>query len=233
MDGNTIHLMNGTFCNDCYAVIAKQGNVILGLKPLGFQDAPHPALKGRTYMAARLRIAHAPENFGKDDDGPGSVVNMADAKHYDLGDVFTDIPWMKKDDDGVPRYSTIWGSYLKGSLATDPKALLEKIETEDVIYRMAEQAVALVQDSAVVRVGTLAEWLHSMLDPALSQLKAQLEAVDKVHEQVEDLGEDFGFEQQKILSIHQEAADQAVGLQVGSDDDLPDEDNEEGHTAPN
>ena len=192
--------LDGTASTGAYLIVALRGDVALGIRPLGMVDGAAMSVPGKTYLHARLRSARAPVGMAAQyaDDG-SQVVKLADQK-LGFDEAWPELDFAKLDDS---RASTIIGVFLRGSLKTEPEVVLQRLEEQDFLLKMAEYVAERAgHDNLVLRPMAIAAWLHEQLDPGIAKLKAQVAASAEFAQHVEDNVELFGFQSALLAKLY-------------------------------
>lgn len=196
MNNPIAKFIDGTASQQSYIVVARKGNVVLGLKPLGLQDGQMTGVPGKTYMFARVRSASAGDLFDELDAETGHK-----PQNYDFSEAWPTIKFNKKNSE---RASAIYGAYLDGSLASEPHKVLEQLENGGLIEKMADAVIQMAgEENIVVRYGTLIGWLHEQLDPLIEKYKHQLKVTGEFQQHIDETKGEFGFHQETLKEMLQ------------------------------
>jgi hypothetical protein len=193
--------LDGTASTNAYLIFALRGDVALGIKPLGLIDGAPMNAPGKSYLHARLRSARAPVGLAAQygSDGEHNVVKLTDQK-LGFDEAWPELDFAKLDDS---RASTVIGVFLRGSLNSDPETVLQRLEEQDFLLRMAEYVAERAgHDNLILRPMAVAAWLHEQLDPGMAQLKAQIAASAEFAQHVEDNVELFGFQSALLAKMY-------------------------------
>jgi hypothetical protein len=210
--------LDGTASTGAYLIVALRGDVALGIRPLGMVDGASMSAPGKSYLHARLRSARAPVGMAAQyaDDGGHDVVKLGDQK-LGFDEAWPELDFAKLDDS---RASTIIGVFLRGSLKTEPEVVLQRLEEQDFLLRMADYVAERAgHDNLILRPMAIAAWLHEQLDPGMAKLKAQVAAAAEFAQHVEDNVEMFGFQSALLAKLYKKH----MPTDAPGADDEPDE----------
>lgn len=215
--------LDGTSSSKSYLIIARRGDIALGIRPLGIGDGGGMGVPGKSYLHARLRSTKAPVGMAAQyaSDGAQKVVKLGDQK-LGFDEAWPELEFAKQDKE---RASTIVGVFLRGSLRHEPATVIARLEEEDFLLKMAMYVAERVgPENMIMRPIAIAAWLHEQLDPMLGKIKGQIAASAEFAQHVEEHVEVFGFQAallNKLYSKHQPASHDPDDQ--GDDPDDPDE----------
>ena len=213
--------LDGSSSSKSYLVIALRGDIALGIRPLGLSDGSGMGAPGKSYLHARLRSCKAPTGMAAQyaSDGEENVVKLGDQK-LGFDEAWPNIDFTKRDDQ---RASTIVGVFLRGSVHHDAMKLVQRLEEEDFLLKMATYIAERVgPENMIMRPIAIAAWLHERLDPMVSHLKSQAAASGEFAQHVEEHLEVFGFQAallNKLYSKHHPASHDPDDQDDGDPDD--------------
>lgn len=169
-----LRFLDGSSSTESYLIIALRGDVALGIRPLGMDDGSTMGGPGNSYLHARLRSAKAPIGMAAQyaADSDHNVVKLFDQK-LSLQEAWPNI-WFDKV--GEDRCSTIFGAHLPGSITTEPELVLQQIEEEDFLGKMARFVVETAGvENMILRPTAIAAWLQEEFDPMFKEIKLDFE----------------------------------------------------------
>lgn len=180
-------MMNGSSSIASYAVVARNGNVGLGLKPEAIVSGSRvggPA--NTTYIAATIRSADVTQLFKEKDAEIGKVVQMP--KKMSLAEAWPSVKWKKQD---ASRCSTTIGVFLDVDLRKEPEKVLKEFDSRKVVNDMADYVLGLVPEGAkkLLRKQELSAWIYEQYVP---NLKKVAQAAEAYKQAVEDNSKNIG-----------------------------------------
>jgi hypothetical protein len=185
----TLKYIDGTASTKSYAVFARRGGVVLALKPCGVMDGRYVGADGYAWLHAKLRSVLAGDLFAEED--AASKVSALPLK-LGLAEAWPGIVFDRIDS---KRASTVVGTFIRGSLASEPLALLERLEQGRFIEAMARFLANRVgHDHLVVPEKALAAWLEPQFASGLAMFKALALAQSEFTAQVKAHEETFSFQ---------------------------------------
>ena len=217
--GNAYNLrfMDGTKSHKGYAVVARRGNVFLGIKLSGLLDGSRLGLPGKTYLSVRVRSAWD-QGLAEQLDGEGSkkVVSLFE-QQIEIDQAWPKFTFEKVDS---KRASLIVGLFIGASLNDDPAAVINRIEQGDLGRKLVDYVIQQAgPEHCIARPKMVAAWLLDELNPVLDGLEksivvqkaaqaTQKEFAAAIEDQLEVAGA-YGLQLNAIFNKHKQA--QAVG----------------------
>ena len=199
-------LMPGSQTGPSYLLIARRGDVALGIKMLGVLSDPI-GQKGRSYMACRLRSAP----YGGDlehAEQQDTVVSMAD---HGLT-LTTAWPDIKFDKVSAQRASALLGFFVRGDPEQDPVATITAVLDGDGIASLVDLVVKRAGlEHMVLRRQAIIEWAKGEIVPVLLRTRAKAEAAAKFSAQAEQTIGIAGFQAAQLHALY-------ASTQAGADD---------------
>lgn len=160
-DYSQIKFIDGTYTPQSYAVVGRQKNNVLGVRPLGMQQANMQGTD-KVFVFCRLRSASGAGLFdeayeGSEDGGGGGVVLFASkASSKDWASLW---PKIKFEKQGDQRASSIFGAYIDGNVVAEPEAFAQKINDEKILEGMANAVInAIGEENLCVRKSLFVSW---------------------------------------------------------------------------
>jgi hypothetical protein len=179
-------MMKGTSGADDYLVVARKGNVVLGVKVLKVVPASPLGAKDHVWFPARLRSAPADTMF---DDEPNSNVVKLEKKYDNLAEPWPSITWEKVDE---YRASTIVGLILPGRLVANPdeiKEVVNYLSNGEIANKLADYLYNVAGgQNMILTKEEIVNWLQSerylpmakSIEKGLKQATVYQEEVNKV-----------------------------------------------------
>jgi hypothetical protein len=215
-------MMTGTSGYQDYLAFARKGNVVLGVKPLGFDNGGKHGVPGTTLFAANLRSAPAGSLF--DDDEPQKVVKLVkDPDNF--GDAWPEVTWSKKDH---KRASTVISSFMPGTMNGTPdeqQKLFEEIDQGKIAGKMAAYLVGLAgKGNLILTEKQLSAWIDEQYKPLIAKVKLAIEQAKKVQEAIKSNVGTFGMQAAILKKVFDEmhpGHDKAEDIEEESGDEVP------------
>jgi hypothetical protein len=214
-------MMTGTSGYQDYLAFARKGNVVLGVKPLGFANGEAHGVPGTTLFAANLRSAPAGSLF--DDDEPQKVVKLVkDPDNF--WDAWPEVTWSKKNSS---RASTVISNFMPGTLSGTPEErqkLFEAIDNGQIAAKMAAYLVGLAgKGNLILTEKQLAAWIDEQYKPLIERVKVSIEQAKKVQDAIKSSVGTFGMQAAILKKVFDEthAHDKAEDLEEEGDDEVP------------
>lgn len=200
-DNAGLRFLDGSSSYKSYLIIALRGDVALGIRPLGMLDGSSMGVPGKSYLHARLRSAKAPVGLAAQytADGEENVVKLGDQK-LAFDEAWPDIEFHRVDPE---RSSTMVGVFLRGSITLEPKVVLDRLDEEDFIGKMALYVTEKAgPENMILRPQAIAAWLHEQLDPMFKQVKAKIAATEAFSKHIDSHVEVFGFQAKLLAKLY-------------------------------
>ena len=223
---NKPQLMSGSFSSESYLMVAKRGDVALGLKIAGIGSDPTGNPK-RSYVACRIRSAIYKKGLHEEHaEQEEKVVSLAD-KGLNLESAWPNIKFTKLN---TARASTIMGIFVRGSIKLDPEQVLNQLVEgtvlDSIVDFIIEQAGV---DHMVIRRQVIINWLRSQVQPSLVKIRAQKEAASKLDEEIEASIGVAAYEAQLMKALYQAEQEPETEVTItktgaGSSPESPDDD---------
>jgi hypothetical protein len=220
-DANHVNLcvIDGTDSHKSYGVVARRGDIFLGIKFSGLTDGSKFGAPGKTYLHARVRSARdqglAEElDLGKD---PSNVVSFLE-KQLGLDEAWPSFSFDKLNDH---RASLLVGMFIEGTLPADASAIAGRIEQGDLFGKIVEFMIEQVgPEKCIADADLVTAWLSVEAKPLLQGLKALAEQ----HKLAAEVKKEFaanieaqlevaGQHQQQLKAIylkHKQAGEDAI-----------------------
>lgn len=125
-----LKFMDGTSSVHSYAVLARRGSIALGLKLQGVVPGEMMGMPGKSFLAFRLRSAHAGSLFDAED-AEQNVTAIANHK-LELHEAWPSFEFEKINPE---RASMAAGVFVRGSLKDDPLKVFDRILEQDLIEK--------------------------------------------------------------------------------------------------
>jgi hypothetical protein len=168
-DHSTLHFLDGSTSLSSYAVIARRGNIFLGVKFCYLVDGSQLGAPGRSYLYVSLRSARDQALAAELDQKAGgeNVVHLSD-QHLALADAWPAITFEKID---PTRASTLLGMFIAGSLPDKTHEVIGRIREGDLLRKLLDHAIALAGAvNCIAKPDIVAGWLASQANPQLELL---------------------------------------------------------------
>jgi hypothetical protein len=172
-ESTKVHLIDGTGSHQSYGVVARRGNIFLGVKFSGLTDGARFGLPGTTYLHVRLRSARVVELAALLD----STKDQAKIFNICLHQLSLDGAWPSLSFEKVDaeRASLAIGLFIHGSLTADTATVITRIQQGDLFRKLiAYVAAAASQENCIVDASALSHWLANQAKPMLNALKKKL-----------------------------------------------------------
>ncbi len=196
-----IKFIDGTSSTQSYAVIARRGDIVLGLKLNGLHDGKLMHMSGKTYLSARVRSARAPGLFA---DEEGSNVVQLGEQTLTLAEAWPNLAFDKVSED---RASCGVGLFIRGSLATDPEVVRARIDEQDFLGKLlAYVAEKAGEENVVVQPRPLLNWWKQLLAPAFAEAAVMAATNKEFQQQLEANVEVVGLHAQQLKAIYEKNA---------------------------
>jgi hypothetical protein len=184
-------MMLGTDGNLDYIVIARVGDVVLGLKPNSISEGPNDT----TYIGCRLRAASAKGVFPEE-----ANIHSIAAKSHDFGKAFPAVEWEKTD---ATRASTQICAFLEGSIRKQPEKVLKDIEGGKIGDSMVGYLATLIPEQhMLLSKEALAAWISSKYEGPIKRVKQKMEEKKIVEQNVGEHVGTFGIQTQMMRKLY-------------------------------
>ena len=228
MEANQVKLMPGTSGPSRYFPFARNGNVLLGIRPQHIADGESMDIEGTTYFAARLRSAPEDGLFAAED-AAKTVVSFPN-NPPNLWDAWPGVTWEKAS---PKRASTTVGVLLNGKFkGTDEerKTLIDQIGHGQLTGKMAEYLIELAgHENMIVGYRELKAWLDGQYNPIIEGIIDSVEKHEKLKTAAKETIGVFGMQAALLQKVYgQTEAAQTVfenedGEVVASAEEVEDE----------
>lgn len=214
-------MMTGTNGYEDYLVIARNGNVALGIKPNDISPGARFGHPGTVWFGARLRSAPAGSLFDGEADEENVVKFHKNPEN--LWDAWPEVVWEKKSD---KRASTTIGVLLRGTLdgpIGDAQQLLDKMKSGKLSEQMAEYLAGLAgAENLVLTPDEIAAWLTgNVYGKIADKLEKTIEARGIVEQEMEKNIGTFGMQASILKKAYAKLQEEAEDL---PEDDQQDDD---------
>jgi len=193
-----LHFIDGTSSQRSYAVVARRGHILLGVRFLGLVDGDQLGVPGKTYLHARVRSARDQALADQLDleGGPDNVINLFQPQ-LALDEAWPGFTFEKIDGE---RASLILGMFINGSLIDDADAVIARIEDANLFRKLVHCVIDEAgPEHSIARAKLVGAWMFDQAKPSLARLKksaehqkivlaAQKEFAELVEGQVEVVG---------------------------------------------
>jgi hypothetical protein len=197
--------MGGTSSQQSYAVVARRGDVFLGIKFSGLADGAQFGLPDKAYLNVLLRSARN-QNLAAE----LNLERHADlAKpHFALDAAWPGLTFERVNVEGA---SLVIGLFIRGSLGKDMPAILARIRNDNLFRKLVAHAVtAAGPDHCIADQERVACWLSDQAKPTLRELRkkfiveqAAVLARNEFAEKIKDQGELIAPHNQHLKAIFQ------------------------------
>lgn len=214
-------MMMGTEGKFDYLVIARRGDIALGVKPNFIKSGRIFGQDGTVWFGARLRSASAEGLF---EDDPDPKVVKLEKKPESFGAAWPNVVWEKEDN---KRASTTIGVLLRGRLdgtVEEANLILKQMKNGEIAKQMADYLYNLVGEQYMILTrDQIAQWLT---DTVYSKVAMRFEkSIKKRMAFEEEMGKNigtFGMQAQILKKAYEK-----VQAEYEEAEDLDDEGNEE------
>jgi hypothetical protein len=149
-----------------YMVVARRGDICLGLKLEGLQPGEQVGVPGKTYLLFRVRSARHPELFEAEDAGKKVVALTG---NLGLDEAWPDFAFEKV---GHDRASAGVGVFIKGSLLSEPAAFCQHFVDSDFVGRCVDYVLERAgADNVVLPREVIVETFTGKLDVLFAKVK--------------------------------------------------------------
>lgn len=219
--------INGTSSKHSYIVIARRGDVVLGLRPLGLAPGKVMGLEDRTILQVRLRSAKITPEIEQALQSGDNVVSFSKATGY--ADAWPKIQFSKLDDQ---RASMILLTPIRGDITGSNKyEMLEKLIKGQFVEALASKVCDLAEpEHVVVRSMLVADHIRKTLKLLPDQLVTlqKLSALDGENKKyLDDLPEEPVTDSVVFAKLKEMQAVISQSEQLQAQDIGPDEEDEE------
>lgn len=212
-------MMRGSSGAFDYLVIARRGDIALGVKPNAIVKGETFGHPGTVWFGSRLRSAPATGMF---DEEPSKVVKL-EKKPENLWDAWPNVVWEKKSSE---RASTVIGVLLKGSLdgtKEEAEAILNEMKDGKLAKRMADYLYELIGSEYMIL--SRDEISNYLTENVYGKIAASIEKMIKAKMIVEqEMGKNigvFGMQAQILKKAYEQIQAEEEG--DNTDDDVEDE----------
>ena len=170
--------MNGSsgMSKQTYMVVARRGDICLGLKLEGLQPGEQVGVPGKTYLLFRVRSARHPELFEAEDAGKKVVALTG---NLGLDEAWPDFTFEKV---GPDRASAGVGVFIRGSLLTDPTAFCQHFVDGDFVGRCVDYLLERAgADNVVLPREVIVETFTGKLDVLFAKVKDWFDEAKLAH----------------------------------------------------
>lgn len=208
-------MMKGTEGNPDYLVLARKGDVVIGLKPNAVMEGP----ENTTYIGARIRSASAKGVFPDE----GNVHSIA-AGGGDFAKPWPNILFEKSDEERASGQVCI---YLDGSFKEEPQKVWDQTSEGQIGKRMAQYLKEIIEEEyLILPEAALAEYINSILDPAFQSIKDRMDRNEKMKQAVKENKGQFGMQAELMKKIYGNTAEGQAKLAhheaEDADEEVPD-----------
>ncbi|MEA2730504.1 MAG: hypothetical protein QOD93_4893 [Acetobacteraceae bacterium] len=215
-----LRLMDGTSTRQSYAIVARRGDVFLGIKFSGLAEGAQFGLPDRTYLNVLLRSARNQDLAAELDlEKPDNVV------HLTLPQFALDAAWpgLTFERVNAERASLVIGLFIQGTRDTEIPDVLARIRNGNLFRKLVAYAAAAAgPDNCIVDQERAACWLSNQSKPTLRELRkkfvveqAAVLAQAEFGEAIKGQGELIAPHNQNLKAIFQRhVQDRLMSLQL-------------------
>jgi hypothetical protein len=170
-----LHFLDGTTSTGSYVVVARRGDVFLGIAFADLIDGAHFGLPDTTCVQARIRSARSPRLAAELDAAsePDNVIALIQTQTT-LAEAWPSVSFEKTSGE---RASLLVGLFIQGSLAGDASAVLERVSKRDLFEKLAAYMVAQAgPENCIADEHMVSRWLRKQAAPMLRELKKKIVA---------------------------------------------------------
>ncbi|MCL4743825.1 MAG: hypothetical protein KJZ83_00270 [Burkholderiaceae bacterium] len=213
-------MMRGTGGAYDYLVIARRGDIALGIKPNSIMNGKAFGHPGTVWFGTRLRSASAQGMFEEVEE---SKVVKLEKKPENFWDAWPNVVWELQDN---MRASTTIGVLLRGSLdgtRTEAEALLAEMKDGKLSSKMADYLYEIIgPEHMILSPAEIAKWLtENVYGKVAGQIEKSLKAKMIVEKEMEANIGHFGMQAAILKKAYEEV--QAESEDPDAADDLDEE----------
>ena len=202
-----------------YFPFARQGDVLLGIRPSGVFSGSRFGMPKTTYFACRLRSAPSNGLFAEED-GKKKVVKLV-KQPDNLWDAWPKVTWEKQDDS---RASTTVGAFIQGEfISTDEsqqKLLLSEIDDGKLSQKLADYLTELAgEENMIVLKRDLKGWLDGQFNPMIESILEQIEKKKAMTQAMSANVGNFGMQAALLKKVFEESKKHKKPKHHAGDDD--------------
>jgi hypothetical protein len=204
-----LRLMDGTSSQQSYAILARRGDVFLGIKFSGLAEGKQFGLPDKAYLNVFMRSARN-ESLAAELDLKKSADNVV---HLAQPQFALDAAWPSFTFERVnaERASLVIGLFIQGAVDTAIPDVLARIRNGDLFRKLVAHVItAAGPDNCIVKEETAAGWLSDHAKPTLRELRkkfvvdqAAMLARNEFAEKIKDQGELIASHNQHLKAIFQ------------------------------
>ena len=185
-----VQLIDGTGSQQSYAVVARRGNIFLGIKFAGLADGASFGLPGTTYVHVRLRSARSKHLAAQLDVTRKDKIFNLPLDHLSLDEAWPYLSFEKVDE---KRASLGIGLFIKGSLIVNTDAVISRIEKGDLFRKLIVYVMSQVDPkNCIVDQHRMSLWLADQAQSVLNELKKKIAIQQMIASVHNEFGTTFG-----------------------------------------
>jgi hypothetical protein len=165
-----LRLMDGTSSQQSYAIVARRGDVFLGIKFSGLADGAQFGLPDKTYLNVLLRSARNQGLAAELDlEKPADNIVQLAQPQFALDAAWPSFTFERVN---AERASLVIGLFIQGAVDTAIPDVLARIRNGDLFRKLVAHVItAAGPDNCIVDQGRAACWLSDQAKPTLRELR--------------------------------------------------------------
>jgi hypothetical protein len=167
-----VHLIDGTETHQSYGVVARRGNIFLGIRLCGMTDGKKFGLPSTTYLHGRLRSARSDSLSAQLGGAEQGKIVQLPLHQLSVDSAWPNLSFEKVD---AKRASLGVGLFIQGSLITNTAAVLTRIQKGDLFRKLIDYAIDQAgPENRIVSAEEASLWLADQAKPMLTKLAAKI-----------------------------------------------------------
>lgn len=215
-----LRLMDGSSSRQSYAIVARRGDVFLGIKFCGLAEGREFGLPDKAYLHVLLRSARNEDLAAELDFNKASDNVVQFQPQLALDAAWPNLSFERVDNE---RASIMVGLFIQGSLDKDIPDVLARIRKGDLCRKLVAYAIAAAgPENCIVKEETAASWLSHQAAPTLRALRknfvtkqAMVATREEFGAMIKDQGELIAPHKQHLGAMFQKhVQDRLMSLQL-------------------
>jgi hypothetical protein len=188
-----------------YFPFARNGDVLLGVRPSGVFNGAKFGVAKTTYFACRLRSAPNHGLFPAENEGKKVVTLKKQPEN--VWSAWPKVTWEKQDH---TRASTTVGAFIRGEFLGSndmQKLLLDEIADGKLTTKLTDYLVDIAgRPNMLVKRAELKAWLDSQFNPMIDSILKQIEQKSAVEKAMSATVGNFGMQAALLKKVFEESA---------------------------